>query len=176
MDMTDVTRFRLFALTCQPRALPRAHAVVAPLALMALAACTPEPKVEEGPPPVDTLVAVIDISDQEIVVQRTYVAEKKTETYRWPVSTGRAGYETGLGNFHPTFLDRDHRSTLYDDAPMPWSVFFNGDEAVHGTTEVRNLGRPASHGCVRVHPSHAEVFFKLVQAVGRKNTVISVVE
>lgn len=173
--MTRVTRFRLFSLPDWPGVSGLATRLV-PAAMIALAACAPAPVAEKGPPPVDTVTAVIDISDQDIVVTRSYAAEHKTETYRWPVSTGRKGYETGLGTFRPTFLDRDHRSTLYDDAPMPWSVFFNGDVAVHGTTELRDLGRPASHGCVRLHPAYAKILFQWVQDVGRNNTVISVVE
>jgi lipoprotein-anchoring transpeptidase ErfK/SrfK len=58
---------------------------------------------------------------------------------------------------------------------MPWSVFFHGGYAVHGTTDLRRLGRPASHGCVRLDPKNAKVFYKLVDASGRENTLISIV-
>lgn len=127
------------------------------------------------PPAADALHAVIDISEQTMTLTRTYAAERKTETQSWPVSTGRSGYATPTGTFRPFFLSKDHKSSLYDDAPMPWSVFFNGDIAVHGTTEIRNLGRPASHGCVRAHPSHAEIFYRMVLEVGKANTTVSVV-
>ncbi|MGH1367571.1 MAG: L,D-transpeptidase [Maritimibacter sp.] len=142
---------------------------------IALAACEELEPQPEGPPPVDTVAAVIDISDQTMTLTRTYVAEKKTEKYTWDISTGRKGYETPTGRFRPFFLSKDHKSSLYDDAPMPWSVFFNGDIAVHGTTELRNLGRPASHGCVRAHPKNAQVFFQMVQQVGKANTTVTVV-
>ncbi len=146
-----------------------------PLALLALAACT-EPAATPGPASAgETLSAVIDLSDQEVVVTRRH-ANGTREVYRWPVSTGRPGYRTPTGTFRPVFLSRDHRSSLYDDAPMPWSVFFNGHIAIHGTTEIRSLGRPVSHGCVRLHPKYAEIFFKEVIEVGKANTVISVVE
>ena len=58
---------------------------------------------------------------------------------------------------------------------MPWAVFFNGGYAVHGTTDVRNLGRPASHGCIRLHPDNAKTFFRMVQSSGKESTLISVV-
>jgi lipoprotein-anchoring transpeptidase ErfK/SrfK len=57
---------------------------------------------------------------------------------------------------------------------MPWSVFYNGGYAVHGTTDIKRLGAPASHGCIRLHPDHARTFFKLVQANGMKNTRVQV--
>jgi lipoprotein-anchoring transpeptidase ErfK/SrfK len=146
------------------------------LAGLALAACEATAPAVPQVPPQDTLTAVIDISDQQVVVTRTYVAERKTETYRWPVSTGVTGFDTPTGTFHPFYLSREHKSSLYEDAPMPWSVFFNADVAIHGTFEQRALGRRASHGCVRVHPVYAELFFKQVLEVGKANTTISVVE
>jgi len=148
--------------------------IVAVFAVAVLAACTEPAAIPTGEPGRDRLEAVIDISDQEVVVTRTR-ASGAGETYRWPVSTGRAGYPTPTGSFRPFFLSRHHRSSLYDDAPMPWSVFFNGNIAIHGTYETRNLGRRASHGCVRLHPKHAEFFFRQVREVGKANTRISVV-
>jgi lipoprotein-anchoring transpeptidase ErfK/SrfK len=41
-----------------------------------------------------------------------------------------------------------HRSSLYDDAPMPWSVQVDGNVFIHGFTSVPR--RPASHGCIRM--------------------------
>jgi len=149
--------------------------LVAIVTALLLAGCTATaPTTAAGPAARDRLEAVIDLSDQEVVVTRSRASGAR-ETYRWPVSTGRANHPTPTGTFRPTMLSRNHRSSLYDDAPMPWSVFFNGHIAMHGTTETHRLGRPASHGCVRLHPSHAEIFFKQVLEVGRANTRISVV-
>lgn len=152
----------------RPAKLPIALA----LALGLTACMEPEPQT---PATTDSVSAVIDLSEQTITVTRLKADERTRETHVWPVSTGRAGFETPTGAFRPFFLSRNHRSSLYDDAPMPWSVFFNGDIAVHGTTEIAHLGRPASHGCVRVHPAHAEILFREVLAVGKANTTISVV-
>ena len=92
----------------------------------------------------------------------------------WPVSTGRGGYGTPSGAFRPHTLRARHFSSKYNNAPMHNAVFFNRGYAIHGTSEVRNLGRPASHGCVRLHPSHAREFYGLVQSYGQRNTKISV--
>lgn len=152
------------------------RALIAIVVVLGLAGCETTTQTSTKTPPQDSLTAVVDLSDQQVVVTRTRVAEGRTETYRWPVSTGTAGYDTPTGTFRPFYLSKDHRSSLYDDAPMPWSVFFNGDVAIHGTYETKALGRRASHGCVRVHPTYAELFFRQVLEVGKGNTVISVVQ
>lgn len=147
-------------------------------ACLALSACADggQTTTSSKAPAADTLTAVIDISEQEVTVTRSFADGASSETYRSPVSTGTAGYETPTGNFRPFYMSKDHKSSLYDDAPMPWSVFFNGNVAIHGTYSQRALGRPASHGCVRVHPVVAEMFYKQVLEVGKANTTISVVE
>ncbi|MGZ4853129.1 MAG: L,D-transpeptidase, partial [Halobacteriota archaeon] len=94
----------------------------------------------------------------------------------WAVSTARPGYRTPIGDYRPYVLDRMHYSKLYDWTPMPYSIFFYGGYAIHGTTEVRNLGRPVSHGCVRLRPDNAKVLFDLVARQGLQNTLILIVE
>lgn len=115
------------------------------------------------------LLVVIDISQQAMTVRVDGVTR-----HNWPVSTGRKGYPTPKGTFRPVRLERMWYSTKYDNAPMPYSIFFHYGYAIHGTTEVRSLGRPASHGCVRLHPSNAATLFSLVQRIGRSNTIIRV--
>jgi hypothetical protein len=115
------------------------------------------------------VVAVIDKRTQTITVTKD-----GEQLWVWKVSTGRPGYATPSGTFHPTFLDADHASSKYESAPMPWSVFFNGDVAIHGTMEVRRLGRAVSHGCVRLHPAEAAEFYQLVQDEGLGNVTIRV--
>lgn len=87
--------------------------------------------------------------------QRMNVYVNGTPVYNWPVSTARPGYRTPVGTFRPTALVRYHRSTIYDGSPMPHSIFFLRGYAIHGSYEVKHLGRPASHGCVRLHPKNA---------------------
>jgi lipoprotein-anchoring transpeptidase ErfK/SrfK len=91
----------------------------------------------------------------------------------WTVSTGRAGYGTPSGSYRAQRLERYWYSTKYDNAPMHNAVFFKGGYAIHGTSYVSELGRPASHGCVRLHPSNAAELFSLVQQHGRSKTRIT---
>jgi len=99
--------------------------------------------------------------------------ETETDTYYWPVSTARKGYYTPIGIFHPYSLQLMHYSRKYDNAPMPHSIFFSGGYAIHATPHVANLGRPASHGCVRLSPSHAATLYGLVKE-DMDNTTITI--
>ncbi|MCR9134585.1 MAG: L,D-transpeptidase [Alphaproteobacteria bacterium] len=92
----------------------------------------------------------------------------------WPVSTGRSAYCTPAGTYRPYLLKRMHYSSKYDWAPMPFSIFFHRGYAIHGTTEINNLGTPASHGCIRLHPEQAETLFNLVQQHGKDQTLIRI--
>ena len=91
---------------------------------------------------------------------------------QWQVSTARRGYRTPVGSFRPIRLERSWYSRKYDWAPMPYSVFFLGGYAIHGTTEIKRLARPVSHGCIRLHPNNAAKLFGLIRQVGRNNTRI----
>jgi len=117
-----------------------------------------------------TLVAEVDLSEQQLTV-----FYKGEAIARWLVSTGRAGYRTPTGTFRPQRMYVDYFSRQYDGAPMPHSVFYDAGYAIHGSPETGSLGRPASHGCVRLHPAHAEMLFDLILTVGAENTKIAVV-
>ena len=96
--------------------------------------------------------------------------------HEWPVSTGRGGYATPGGSYRPQRLEPRWYSTKYHNAPMHNAIFFNRGYAIHATTEVGRLGRPASHGCIRLHPSHAQELYGLVRAQGAGRTRISVTQ
>ncbi|ARN80951.1 L,D-transpeptidase [Methylocystis bryophila] len=102
----------------------------------------------------------IDLSTQTMHV------ESSSGSYSWPVSTARAGYVTPRGTFSPTYMTRMTHSTLYNNAPMPHAIFFRSGWAIHGTNAVGQLGRPASHGCVRLSPGHAAQLYQMVEAEG----------
>ncbi|HXY58372.1 MAG TPA: L,D-transpeptidase [Methylocystis sp.] len=106
------------------------------------------------------VVIDIDLSSQTMHVQSSAGA------YTWAVSTARAGFSTPRGRFAPIGLERMHYSKKYDNAPMPYSIFFRGGYAIHGTYATAQLGRPASHGCVRLSPVHAQQLFEMVQREG----------
>ena len=95
------------------------------------------------------------------------------EKYDWPISTGRAGYSTPSGSYTATSMNEVWYSKEWDNAPMPHSIFFRKDGyAIHGSYEVKNLGRPASHGCVRISPANATTLYALVKKIGLKNTEV----
>jgi lipoprotein-anchoring transpeptidase ErfK/SrfK len=96
--------------------------------------------------------------------QRMYVYVDGYLEHVWPVSTARGGYSTPTGSYHPTSLDRFHRSSRYHNSPMPHSIFFRGGYAIHGSYDTGRLGRPASHGCIRLHPEHASELYGLVRS------------
>jgi lipoprotein-anchoring transpeptidase ErfK/SrfK len=113
------------------------------------------------------IIAKIDIS-----AQRMNVYVDGVPRYNWPVSTARLGYRTPTGTFRPTALFRYHASTIYSGSPMPYSIFFLRGYAIHGSYETKYLGRPASHGCVRLHPANAAVLYSLVKRYGTGDTTI----
>ncbi|WP_395661885.1 L,D-transpeptidase [Aestuariivirga sp.] len=95
---------------------------------------------------------------------------------RWKVSTARPGKVTPSGTWTAKSMKRHHFSSRYDNAPMPYSIFYSGHFAIHGTTHIKKLGRPASAGCIRLHPKNAAKLFSLVKSEGLGNMRIVVVE
>ena len=129
-----------------------------------------KPPAKKKPPPEPRLIVTINKVSQKMTV------DLDGETlYRWPVSTGARGYDTPSGNFRPFRMEKEHFSKEWDDAPMPYSIFFTGEgHAVHGSYHIKSLGRRASHGCVRLHPDNAAKLFALVQKTGMSNTRVVV--
>ena len=102
--------------------------------------------------------------------QRMTVSQDGARLYTWPVSTGVRAHDTPGGAYTPFRMEKDHFSREWDDAPMPHSIFFTRQgHAIHGTEHTRNIGRPASHGCVRLEPENARVLFGLVRQEGMAN-------
>ncbi len=117
------------------------------------------------------VVAHIDISSQTLTLEVNGWPEG-----RWAISSARAGYHTPRGSFGVTRTAKVYFSKKYDNAPMPNSVFFYGGYAVHGTYHIASLGRPASHGCVRLAPANAAAFYNLVQKYGASRTRVIVTD
>ena len=116
-----------------------------------------------------SLVARVDVAAQKMVV-----IHYGKVLYEWPVSTARQGYITPRGEYRPQRMHKMWHSRKYDMAPMPFAVFYDRGWAVHGTSAVSRLGKPASHGCVRLATPNAETFYTLVRQVGPGNTRIIV--
>ena len=115
-------------------------------------------------------ILVEKASQRMVVIQDGYMR------YIWPVSTGRDELETPNGTYTPQRLERSWFSSEYYSSPMPYSIFFHNGYAIHGSYAINQLGGPASHGCVRLHPHHAALLFDLVQQEGRENTTIEVTD
>jgi hypothetical protein len=108
-------------------------------------------------------------------------AQKMTVTvdgdprYIWPVATGIARYDTPDGQYQPFRMERHHFSREWDDAPMPYSIFFTKQgHAIHGTNHKIN-GAPASHGCVRLSVEHAAILWGLVKEQKMANTRVELI-
>lgn len=115
------------------------------------------------------VIAKVDISSQTMTV----IENGKTK-YRWKVSTARKGKVTPTGQWRAQQFKRYHWSSRYGRAPMPYSIFYSGNFAIHGTNQVSKLGRPASAGCVRLSKSNASKLFAMAKRAGLKNTVVIV--
>ena len=109
------------------------------------------------------------------VSQKMTVTVDGVEKYVWLVSTGASGYSTPSGSYTPFRMEPDHYSKEWDDAPMPHSIFFTPTgHAIHGSPHTKRLGRPVSHGCVRLAPDNAATLYALVEKAGMKNTRVIV--
>jgi hypothetical protein len=111
-----------------------------------------------------SILISVDKSAQQMIV--TVDGDPR---YIWPVSTGREGYDTPAGQYTPFRMEKDHFSREWDDAPMPYSIFFTKQgHAIHGTNHKID-GSPESHGCVRLSVTHAAQLWALVKEQGMAN-------
>lgn len=124
-----------------------------------------------GPALAERIVAHVSITSQ---VMKVY--HEGRHLFTWPVSTAKAGKITPAGTYEPEFLSRHHRSRRYNNAPMPFAIFYDGNYAIHGTDQIKRLGGPASNGCVRLHPDNARILFEMVRAEGMENMRVVIVQ
>ena len=113
----------------------------------------------------------VDLSKQQM-----FVSVNGWKKHTWPISSARDGFDTPEGLYRPTRMYEDYRSKEYNNASMPYSIFFYRGYAIHGTSAVKSLGTPASHGCIRLHPDNAKELFELVEATGKNNTRVFITE
>lgn len=135
------------------------YACLSTIALLSVAAASVPARAD--------LLITVDKSTQRLTVSKDGQA-----LYNWPVSTGKTGHATPSGKFQAFRMERDHYSKEWDDAPMPYSIFFTKvGHAIHGTYS-KNLGMPVSHGCVRLSVGHAEQLYSMVQREGVLKTKV----
>ncbi len=143
----------------------RLHKTILPTALLAAGLALPL-----AAPAFANVVITVDQGSQ-----RMLVTVDGATRYDWPVSTGRAGYNTPNGTFKPNRMEVMHYSNEYEDAPMPHSIFFDmNGHAIHGFSDTPHLGMAVSHGCVRLAPANAAVLFDIVKAEGMADTIVIV--
>ena len=109
-----------------------------------------------------TVHVAIDLTHQRMHV------DGDEGSYDWPISSARSGFSTPGGSYAPTHLELMHYSKKYHMSPMPHAIFFRGGYAIHGTSSTGSLGRPASHGCVRLSPGNAATLYAMVQHEGAR--------
>jgi lipoprotein-anchoring transpeptidase ErfK/SrfK len=100
------------------------------------------------------IVVVLDI-------QRLYVFQNGSLVAFSTISSGKKGHATPAGIFTILQKNKDHKSNIYDDAPMPYMQRLTWDGiALHAG---HNPGRPASHGCIRLPLSFAKNLFDVTK-------------
>lgn len=117
------------------------------------------------------VIAKVDLSEQ-----RMQVFVDGELVHSWAVSSGRQGFSTPTGTWRPLRMHTMWHSRTYNNAPMPHAIFFQGGYAIHATSAIGMLGRPASHGCIRLHPDHARALFSLVGEAGPHRTRIQITQ
>lgn len=127
--------------------------------------------------------AIVEELRRETIEVRVSISRQMMEVryngevlHEWPVSTARKGKVTPKGSFKPQWLSKNHKSSLYNNAPMPYSIFYSGNYAIHGTDQESKLGRPASAGCVRLSRANAKVLFAMVQQEGKSKMKVEILD
>ncbi len=107
------------------------------------------------------VIVDVDLSSQSMHVQ---FPDGTDET--WPIASGRPGLDTPDGKYKPQWVDPDHVSKQYQDAPMPYAIFFDlKGHAIHGSYQ-KKFGAAVSHGCVRISVDNAKKLFEAVKVSG----------
>ena len=122
----------------------------------------------ETAPIASTVLINVDKATQKMTVLLDGVQQ-----YEWPVSTGLRGYTTPSGTYTTSSMNKIWYSRQWDNAPMFHAIFFTKrGHAIHGTLDEKNLGKAASHGCVRLSRANAETLFTLVEQNGLENSQV----
>jgi lipoprotein-anchoring transpeptidase ErfK/SrfK len=106
-----------------------------------------------GAAPDGPIVVIVSLTEQ-----RAYVYRNGVQVGYTTVSTGKPGHETPTGIFTILQMDKDHRSSKYNNAPMPYQQRLTWDGvALHAGGLP---GYPESHGCVHLPSQFAEDLFR----------------
>jgi lipoprotein-anchoring transpeptidase ErfK/SrfK len=124
------------------------------------------------------LWAKVNLSEQKMelyengVLTNTFKVSTGDKRHKTPAMNRRFGGRMYLKYTSKKFPGGDFMGL----GNMPYVVFVKGGYAIHGTTpgNFNRLGKVASHGCIRLHPDNAKIFFELIKKVGNDNTWITV--
>lgn len=144
--------------------VPRWLKVVAIVALVALLGLCNVPSIAQEAAAGTAVQWQPQLAPQGPVVVVVSLPAQQAQVYRngirigmSPVSTGRPGFETPSGVYKILEKAREHRSNLYEDAPMPYMQRLTWDGiALHAGILP---GHPGSHGCIRLPADFAEALF-----------------
>ncbi|MFF9351618.1 L,D-transpeptidase [Streptomyces sp. NPDC014734] len=117
-----------------------------------------DPNAAEHCPVKTYRVTCVDMDRQLLWVQ----TGKRIDFRPVPIRTGRQAQETRPGWHAVYWRDKDHVSTIYDNAPMPYSQFFDGGQALHGHPGDLYDGG-GSAGCVNLTVRDAETLWNLLR-------------
>jgi lipoprotein-anchoring transpeptidase ErfK/SrfK len=142
----------------------------------------------------DTVISIIKIKKQidcavwanvSLAEQKLYLYENGILIDTFKISSGDRKHKTPsmdrkfTGRMYKKYTSKKFPGGNYMGlGNMPYVMFIRGGYAIHGTTpgNFALLGKPASHGCIRLHPDHAKVFYELIEKNGVENVWITVVE
>ena len=117
--------------------------------------------VTEVAPVITTLARRIEINLSQ---QHAYLFENENVIDSWPISSGKEGFSSSTGSFRisakltsQNMGNRDLTvSPFYFTPDVPWVMYYNGDEALHGAYWHNNFGNVMSHGCINMPLGSAE--------------------
>ena len=97
----------------------------------------------------------------DVARQRLIAWEGNTPVYAVIVSTGKSSSPTPTGVFAIQSMHRTARmqGETYDIPDVPYTMYYSGHYATHGTYWHRQFGTPVSQGCTNVAVNHAEWLF-----------------
>jgi lipoprotein-anchoring transpeptidase ErfK/SrfK len=118
--------------------------------------------VTEVAPVIDTLFRRVEVNLSE---QRAYLFQNEEVVQSWYISSGKDGFNSSTGDFRiraklesQNMGNRDLTKAPYYFTPdVPWVMYYNGDEALHGAYWHNNFGNQMSHGCINM-PVDAAAF------------------
>ena len=103
--------------------------------------------------PAGPILVVVSLEEQRAYAYRNNVLIGATM-----VSTGKKGHETPTGVFTTNLNDKDHRSSNYNNAPMPYTQKITTDGVALHAGGIP--GYPESHGCVHLPSEFARLLFE----------------